>query len=229
MSEATVRILGLTELERAIARVPADLAVEIRKEMQGMGGLGVDWKRAIAATFVPTNAGAKRAGEKWLYSRRGRQAAQQLRHYVRGTRLERLTLGILALPSAVIHAEGGKVEAHGRELAVPVGKALGANGRVLPKFRKYGPAAIGATRGGKIRGEVEVIRTASGSVFLTRRPSDAEFSDNREFYFRLEDSVEISGGRLQVTEIVPKMEPKTLKRFEKAADRAVGRFNRGRS
>lgn len=220
------RALNTAAVDRALARVPDRVRDEVREEMRGLRGLGVDYKKKAAKTFEGTQPGSStRRGEKWLYSSRQKQKKQQLRHYIRGETLDDLTLGITATPKAELHKTGGDITPTDAEkLVVPISGAISKSGKVKTiRFRETGARArlsIGDLA------NPEFIPLPNGNVLVTQaRGGDRE---DRELFFMLVDKIEISGGRFRFEEIVPSMEPLTIKRFDRAIDRAAKDFNRGR-
>lgn len=206
-----VQVLGIHQIEKALRSFPVTASAEVRREMVGMDGLGVEWKQEIAKTFSGTSPGGTRRGEKWLYSKKGGSLEQQLFHFVHGFTLNSLTLTMFATDAAAIHDLGGRVTAGGSDkMIVPIGEARRRRGtsRPLRISDLYNPFRI---------------TTKRGFTFIAE-PNDEEPSEPR-FMFLLVDAVENPGGRLRFHAVNMKMRDRAIARFNRALNRACVRTN----
>lgn len=212
----SIEVTGGRDLERSLNRLPRSAWRELRAEMGGRKGIAADHKSAIAKTFRGRNATSTRRGEKYLYSRNQKQRKQQIRHYVRGKSLATLAYGLFMTERGAIHETGGVVKARGGgPLAIPIGASINATGSRRRAFSRFGAGTIG--------GDVEVIKTPSGRVFLITRDSAGE----PIFHARLVDSVRMKR-RLGYQKSVQTVSGQHKKRLERAITRVRKQWESGR-
>jgi len=229
MAQVFADIRGEQSLLQALGLVPLRLRVEAKREMAGRDGLGVDYKRAIAKTGRPSR-GSKRGFEKWLYSLRNKEAANQLSHDVRDPgELDDLTLAVGTRPAAAIAEKGGEITAGGSDkLLIPLGatQTKRRNARRLVSVsndafvvQQRGPngRTFLAVRDQKLRTTTRKREGGGRDRFFFA----GEDQDGLNILAELVERARRKPGRLDFFGAVARMAAKTDKRMQRAADRAL--------
>lgn len=206
------KLVGADLVNRALRQVPAWAADEIKKEMAGMQGLGVEWKKEVAKTFV-----GRREGQKWIYSNRNDRKYSQLQHKVGGTSLDQLELKIWGRGGAELQELGGTVTAQkGKYLWVPVGRQ-----RSFKDLRKR-------LRPSELIGDaMRFIRLPDGRLLVAEERAtekQAGRGDSKlKVLFVLRERITHSGNRLRFRATTTRLRERAVTRFERGLNRAIKR------
>lgn len=211
-----MKLIGADKVALALRKVPAKAADEIRDEMRGMNGLGVEWKKAIARTFV-----GRRQGQKWLYSEKNDKKYNAIGHEIQPrshATLDNLSLRIWASDRAAIHELGGTVTPKdGDFLWVPIGR-----------LRNYKDLRERLRPSHLLRSALELIKVGGRLFIVERRATEkqAERGDSTtKFLFALKEQIRHPGGKLKFRATTAQMRPRAIRRFERALGRAIKAFN----